>query len=192
MAALLGALVASAPFDLTVARAGGRSYRPDTLPVEQVRRGMKGYGLTVFEGTQPERFEVEVIDVIKNYLPAQDIILIKTHHPRLDVTNSVQGMSGSPIFIEGKMVGAYSYGWSFGKEPVAGVTPIQNMIDDIDRPLPKQSVACPLRRRSTQNAGAIASWALRRSISSLGMRRSWRPMSPCRRARACTPWPRPS
>ena len=144
MTAIVGALLAAIPSDLSLARAGGRGYRPDTLPVEQVHRGMKGYGLTVFEGTQPERFGVEVIDVMKNYLPGQDIILIKTQHPRLDVVNTVHGMSGSPIFIDGKMVGAYSYGWSFGKEPVAGVTPIQYMVDDIDRPLPKQILGWPL------------------------------------------------
>ena len=65
-----------------------------------------------------------MIDVIKNFRPRQDAILIKTFHPRLDVVNVVRGMSGSPIYIDGKMIGAYAYGWSFGKEPVAGVTPI--------------------------------------------------------------------
>jgi hypothetical protein len=114
------------------------------MPLEQVRRGMKGYGLTVFEGTTPERFAVEVIDVMKNYLPAQDLILIKTHHPRLEVAKTVGGMSGSPIFIDGKMVGAYAYGWKFGSEPVAGVTPIENMLADLDRPLPRQIFGWPL------------------------------------------------
>ena len=107
------------------------------MPVEQIRPGMKGYGLTVFEGTKPERFGVEVIDVIKNFRPRQDAVLIKTLHPRLDVVNVVRGMSGSPIYIGGKMIGAYAYGWSFGKEPVAGVTPIESMIEDLERPLPK-------------------------------------------------------
>jgi hypothetical protein len=144
MAAALATLVVGFPLDLPVARATGQGYRADTLPVDKIRRGMTGYGLTVFEGTRPERFGVEVIDVVKNYQPAQDIILIRTRHPRLEVTNSVAGMSGSPIFIDGKMVGAYALGWSFGKEPVAGVTPIQNMIDDIERPLPKQIFGWPL------------------------------------------------
>src|SRR5690349_7157548 len=111
VAAALGALLAAAPVDVTVARATSTSPRPDTMPVDQVRCGMKGYGLTVFEGTAPERFGVEVIDVLKNWLPAQDLIMIKTDHPRLDVTNTVAGMSGSPIFIGGKMIGAYAYGW---------------------------------------------------------------------------------
>ncbi|HEU4578671.1 MAG TPA: SpoIVB peptidase S55 domain-containing protein [Polyangiaceae bacterium] len=114
------------------------------MPVEKIRPGMKGYGLTVFEGTKPERFGVEVIDVIKNFRPRQDAILIKTMHPRLDVVNVVRGMSGSPIFIDGKMIGAYAYGWSFGKEPVAGVTPIQSMLEDLARPLPKSLFGWPL------------------------------------------------
>jgi SpoIVB peptidase S55 len=143
-AVLVGALAAEAPIALEVARAGTRVDRADTLPIEEIHRGMKGYGLTVFEGTRPERFGVEVIDVVKKFLPAQDLILIKTTHPRLDVVNTVQGMSGSPIFIDGKMVGAYSYGWSFGKEPVAGVTPIRNMLDDFDRPLPKEIFGWPI------------------------------------------------
>jgi hypothetical protein len=144
VAAALGALLAAAPVDVPVARATGASPRPDTMPVEQVRRGMKGYGLTVFEGTTPERFGVEVIDVLKNWLPAQDLIIIKTDHPRLDVTKTVAGMSGSPIFIGSKMIGAYAYGWPFGSEPVAGVTPIENMLADLDRPLPRHIFGWPL------------------------------------------------
>jgi hypothetical protein len=144
MAAVTGALLASVPVRLEVAQAGSLTYRPDIMPVEQIKPGMKGYGLTVFEGTKPERFGVEVIDVIKNFRPRQDAILIKTLHPRLDVVNVVRGMSGSPIFIDGKMIGAYAYGWSFGKEPVAGVTPIQSMLEDMERPLPKSLFGWPL------------------------------------------------
>jgi hypothetical protein len=114
------------------------------MTVDQIRPGMKGHGLTVFEGTRPEKFGVEVIDVIKNFRPRQDAILIKTFHPRLDVVNVVRGMSGSPIYIDGKMIGAYAYGWSFGKEPVAGVTPIESMLEDLERPLPKSIFGWPL------------------------------------------------
>lgn len=154
MTALVASLLASLPVRLPLAKAGGRSrpHRPDVMPVSEVRPGMKGYGLTVFEGTRPERFGVEVIDVIKNFRPDQDAILIKTDHPRLDVVNVVRGMSGSPIFIDDKMIGAYAYGWSFGKEPVAGVTPIQDMLDDLDRPLPKEIFGWPLELRpATKN-----------------------------------------
>lgn len=144
MAAAVGGLLASLPLRLEVAQAGSRTFRPDVMTVDQIKPGMKGHGLTVFEGTKPEKFGVEVIDVIKNFRPRQDAILIKTFHPRLDVVNVVRGMSGSPIYIDGKMIGAYAYGWSFGKEPVAGVTPIASMLEDLERPLPKSIFGWPL------------------------------------------------
>ena len=120
---------------------------------------MKGYGLTVFEGTRPERFDVEVIDVLKNFRPRQDLILIKTRHPRLEVAKVVAGMSGSPVFINDRMIGAYAYGWTFGKEPVAGVTPIEDMIAELVRPLPDSIYGWPLkakreRRSSHRRASA--------------------------------------
>src|SRR5215207_8372194 len=141
-AALLG-LGLSLPFGL--ARADGKSERANVMPVSQVKRGMKGYGLTVFEGTRPERFDVEVIDVLKNFRPRQDLVLIKTQHPRLEVAKVVAGMSGSPIYLDGKMIGAYAYGWTFGSEPIAGVTPIGNMLDDMARPLPSFIHGWPTR-----------------------------------------------
>ena len=114
------------------------------MPVKDIKPGMKGYGLTVFQGTKPERFDVEVIDVLQNFRPRHELILVKTQHPRLEVANVVAGMSGSPIFIDDKMIGAYAYGWTFGKEPVAGVTPIRTMLDDLERPLPKEIDGWPL------------------------------------------------
>jgi hypothetical protein len=110
-----------------------------TIDVGQVKPGMKGYGLTVFQGTEPEKFDVEVIDVLHKFRPDQDLILVKTKHPRLEKVNVVAGMSGSPIFLNdggtAKLAGAYAYGWSFGNEPVAGVTPIGNMLAEVKRPL---------------------------------------------------------
>jgi len=110
-----------------------------TISVDAIKPGMKGYGLTVFSGTEPEKFDVEVINVLHKFRPNQDLVLIKTPHPRLDVVKVVAGMSGSPIFInEGgtaKLLGAYAYGWPFGTEPVAGVTPIESMQKELGRPL---------------------------------------------------------
>lgn len=106
-----------------------------TIGVDELRAGMRGYGLTVFRGTQPERFDVEVIDVLHNFLPDQALILVRTTHPILEQANTVGGMSGSPIYIEGRLAGAYAYGWQFGKAPIAGVTPIANMLSLIDQPL---------------------------------------------------------
>ncbi|MEI9949186.1 MAG: SpoIVB peptidase S55 domain-containing protein [Pseudomonadota bacterium] len=143
-AALVGLLL-PLPLGLRPAHADGASNRPDIMPVSDIHPGMKGYGLTVFQGTKPERFDVEVIDVLKNFRPKQDLILVKTKHPRLEITKVVAGMSGSPIFLNDKMIGAYAYGWSFGSEPVAGVTPIRNMLDELARPLPDRIDGWPLK-----------------------------------------------
>ncbi len=112
--------------------------RPDAtsriIPVSEVRAGMRGYGLTVFRGTRPERFAVEVIDVVHNFRPHMDAILIRPDHPITDHAGTVAGMSGSPIYLDGRLAGAYAYGWEFGRDPVAGVTPIESMLAELRRP----------------------------------------------------------
>jgi len=111
--------------------------RNPTIGVGEIREGMKGYGLTVFRGTEPERFDVEVVGTLHNFRPGQDLVLIKTPHPRLNITKNVKGMSGSPIYIEGRLAGAYSYSLaSFNTEPVAGFTPIQPMLTELRREIP--------------------------------------------------------
>jgi hypothetical protein len=111
------------------------SAAPGTLAVRDVRPGMTGYGLTVFKGTQPERFPVRVIGVLHRFLPQTDIILIESSDPRLLHTGIAAGMSGSPIYLDGKLAGALAYGWSFNKDAVAGVTPIEYMLAEAARPL---------------------------------------------------------
>lgn len=108
---------------------------PATMDVSEIRPGMRGYGLTVFRGTTPERFDVEVIDVLHQFRPDQDLILVRTLHPILEEAPTVGGMSGSPIYIDDRLIGAYAYGWPFGRHPVAGVTPIANMLREMDRPV---------------------------------------------------------
>jgi hypothetical protein len=119
---------------LPMARGDAKS---PTIKPDEIKEGMKGYGLTVFKGTEPERFDVEVVGVLHNFRPAQDLILVKTPHPRLNITKNVKGMSGSPIYIEGRLAGAYAYSLSsFQAEPVAGVTPIDLMLKELARPIP--------------------------------------------------------
>jgi hypothetical protein len=121
---------------LVVALAIGAGARAQSImPLAEVRPGMQGYGLTVFRGERPERFDIEVIDVLHQFLPRQDVILIRMGHPLLERVGTVGGMSGSPIFIEGKLVGALAYGWLYAMDPIAGVTPIENMLEDLSRPL---------------------------------------------------------
>jgi hypothetical protein len=105
------------------------------IRVEEILPGLKGYGLSVLRGTDPERFDVEVIDVLHNFRPSQDLILIRTPHPVLDRARGVAGMSGSPIYLDGRLAGAYAYGWSYGTDPVVGVTPIANMLEELKRPV---------------------------------------------------------
>ncbi len=131
---ILGGAVLSAAIGLAISRPADAD--SDTMPLSQVKPGMKGYGLTVMSGTKPEKFDVEIISTLTNFRPNQDLILIKTPNPRLDVAHTVAGMSGSPIYLEGKMIGAYAYGWTFGAEPIAGVTPIDNMISELKKPIP--------------------------------------------------------
>ncbi len=108
---------------------------PSFIYVDEIKPGMKGYGLSVFRGTEPERFDVEVIDVLHNFRPNQDLILIRTPHPLLDRARGVAGCSGSPIYLDGRLAGAYAYGWSYGTDPVVGVTPIANMLAELKRPV---------------------------------------------------------
>jgi hypothetical protein len=131
----------------------GQQRRPTTIGVDEIRPGMTGHGLTVFRGTRPERFDVEIIDVLHNFRPDMDLILIRTDHPILDHATTVAGMSGSPIYIDGRLAGAYAYGWPFGKDPIAGVTPIGDMLGEMRRPVRPDSfpgadrIGRPLRPR---------------------------------------------
>jgi len=137
---------------LTLGTAAIAQRGPATIGVEDIRPGMRGYGLSVFRGTEPERFDVEVVDVLHQFLPGQDLILARTPHPVLDRAIAVGGMSGSPIYFDGKLAGAYAYGWTFGLEPVIGITPIRSMLAEIDRPFRPTSFpgARPLPERPSQ------------------------------------------
>jgi hypothetical protein len=107
---------------------------PAIMPLSDVRPGMVGQALTVFQGTKPEPFKVRVVSVMRNFLPKQDVILVRAEDPRVEFSGIVAGMSGSPVYIDGKLVGAVAYAWSFAKEPLGGVTPIESMLAERQRP----------------------------------------------------------
>ncbi|MCX8035920.1 MAG: hypothetical protein N3D11_02470 [Candidatus Sumerlaeia bacterium] len=110
--------------------APAKPQRPPFLPVSEIRPGMKGYGLTVFNGTTPERFEAEVLGVMHNGVGAGiDMILVRLEHPRLRDIGVIAGMSGSPVYIHDRLVGAVAYGFTFSKVAIAGLTPIESMLD---------------------------------------------------------------
>jgi hypothetical protein len=101
-------------------------------------RELRGEGLTVFEGTKIEKFEFEVIDIARNYIhPKHDLILFRGRHPRwLDGGNVIAGMSGSPCYINGRIIGALAYSLGAGaKVPIGGITPIEYMVREMDRPM---------------------------------------------------------
>ncbi len=95
--------------------------------VDDVRAGMKGHGCTVMRGTKVENFQAEVLGVLKNTSPGRDLVLCRLSGLNLEKYGVIAGMSGSPVYIDGKLLGAVAYAWPFGKEPIAGVTPFAQM-----------------------------------------------------------------
>ncbi len=113
-----------------VALASDSTSNSNLMPLDQVHAGMKGYGMTVFQGSKPERFEVEVLGILEGMPnPKQSIVIARLGGPLVDRTGVFAGMSGSPVYIDGKLVGAVAYAFPFAKEPIAGITPIKYMID---------------------------------------------------------------
>src|SRR5664280_356189 len=123
---VLAALVAA----LALGFAGPARTAPlpdDILPLAAVKAGMKGYGLTVLHGTAVERFDVEVLGVVPNSL-GRSQILVRVSGLGLDKTGILAGMSGSPVYFEGRLAGAVAATWGFSKEPIGAVTPIESML----------------------------------------------------------------
>jgi SpoIVB peptidase S55 len=125
------------------------------LPESEVRAGMRGVAYTVFEGTKPEPVEVEILGILKDMAgPKSDVILARLHGPKVEFTGVVAGMSGSPVYIDGKLVGAIAYRiGEFSKEPIAGITPAAAMleINELDQP-----AAARLGHGSSSPAGIIS------------------------------------
>lgn len=119
------------------------------MTVDQVHAGMTGVAYTVFQGTQPEAMGVEVLGVLKNLNgPKSDVVLVRLKGEKAEYTGVVAGMSGSPVYIDGKLLGAIAYRiGQFSKEPIAGVTPIQQMleINEFDSSIPVQGSAAGAR-----------------------------------------------
>jgi SpoIVB peptidase S55 len=120
------------------------------MPADEVKPGMRGTGISVFEGETRAEFQVEILGILPNAVgPRRHLILARLSGQRLADTGVMQGMSGSPVYIDGRLVGAVSYSLgAFSKEPIAGITPIADMIDATDRttgtPAPVRSVAASL------------------------------------------------
>ncbi len=98
------------------------------FPIDSVRAGMTGVGLTVFQDTRIDTFKVTILGVLKGYRPGATLVLARAQGAYLERTGIIAGMSGSPIYIEGRLLGALSYTWAFSTEPVGGITPIGEML----------------------------------------------------------------
>ncbi|HVR21723.1 MAG TPA: SpoIVB peptidase S55, partial [Candidatus Polarisedimenticolia bacterium] len=116
---------------IAVAQKPDSAQTSSTIPVNQIRVGMRGVAYTVFQGVKPESMEVEVLGVLHNVNgPKGDVILVRLHGQKVEYTGVVAGMSGSPVYIDGKLAGALAFRiGEFSKEPIAGVTPIADMLE---------------------------------------------------------------
>lgn len=129
------------------------------MPEDRVKAGMHGVAYTVFEGTKPEAIDVEILGVLPDMAgPKSDVILARLHGPKVEFTGVVAGMSGSPVYINGKLVGALAYRiGTFSKEPIAGITPAATMleIDEFDKTPPSNLNASTnkLASEATRSAG---------------------------------------
>ena len=133
------------------------------MPADELRRGMKGHILTIVEESQIERFPIEILSVEKGFQAKGDLIWAKGEGAVLEHTGSVSGMSGSPAYVDGRLIGAFAYGYSYAQEPIIGITPIAHMLAVWDRemtPMPRSRR--PVTRQMGFNAfQAPPQWAPR-------------------------------
>src|SRR5580704_2625080 len=98
------------------------------MPLKDVRAGMHGVGKTVFSGDKVEDFQVEILGVLENTGTKENIILARLSGGPLEHTGVMQGMSGSPVYIDGKLIGAVALAFPYAKDPIAGIRPIEEML----------------------------------------------------------------
>jgi hypothetical protein len=139
----------------TGAAAGAPPSSGGFFPLSEVRRGMTATAWTVFEGTKPEPMQVEILGVLRGARgPGQDMILVQLHGAKPEYTGVVAGMSGSPVYVGNRLLGSLSYRiGAFSKDPIAGITPIAQMLEV--RNLPLDGAAAPLD--GNEQAGAVES-----------------------------------
>src|SRR6476469_6834791 len=154
---------------LSAAVLGLPALRADTpqMPISEIRPGMVGIGRTVFTGTQVQEFKAHILGVIENVIGTQrNLILARLEGGPLATTGVIAGMSGSPVYIDGQLIGAVSYALgAFSKEPIAGITPIGEMTDatalntprppgarvQLDLPLTRENLTAAFRRALNWN-----------------------------------------
>ena len=153
---LAALLTASLPAQTTPASAGPPPSGGGFYPLSQVHRGQMAIAWTVFTGTKPEPMQVEILGVLRGARgPGQDMILAQLHGAKPEYTGVVAGMSGSPVYIGNQLLGSLSYRiGQFAKDPIAGITPISQMLEVKDMPVNTHwsSASTPAARTRTDNS----------------------------------------
>src|SRR5579859_3988880 len=124
------------------------------FPLSEVRTGQHGVGKTVFSGNKIEEFQVEILGVLDNLGPKQSVILARLSGGPLEKTGVMQGMSGSPVYIDGKLVGAVALAFSYSKEPITGIRPIEEMLAVRPSPSPVRTELARERQPRVPEFGA--------------------------------------
>lgn len=108
----------------------------EILEYSKLKKGMEGEGKTIFKGTNIEKFRFKILGFLENFSPGKNLIIAELFAPELEGIGVIAGMSGSPVFINGKIIGSVSYGFNFSKKPIAGITPIEDIlkVKDYDSP----------------------------------------------------------
>jgi len=151
-------LAAACAAAVLVLAAAGRPQTP-ILTLNEVKPGLQGKGRSVFQGNRVEEFDAEILGILPNVLPKRSIILVRLKGRGLEDSGIIQGMSGSPVYVDGKLVGAIAYGFSFSKEPIAGLTPIEEMLglsaQSETAPVSFASRRLPVGKLSLEDFGAL-------------------------------------
>ncbi len=142
---------------ILIANAASFGQSANFFPLSEVKEGLRGTARTVFKGTVPTEFNVEILGVLKGGVgPKQDMIIGRLSGGEADRTFVFAGMSGSPVYVDGKLLGSISYSFPFSKEPICGITPIEQMIGMFEKNQPKAKVDAP--KMITQAQLSATNW----------------------------------
>ena len=150
---LYNSLVPRLVLPAILASLGVLSAQSSYFPLKDVRAGMHATGRTVFSGDRVEEFQVEILGVLDNFGPKESLILARLSGGPLEHTGVMEGMSGSPVYIDGKLAGAVAMAFPFAKDPIAGIRPIEEMIRSAS-PL-AEAAPPPVRRPAALLAGDL-------------------------------------
>ena len=113
---------------------------PTIMKLSEIQPGMEGEGRTIFKGTKIETFKFKILGVIEKFVPDKNLIIVELDSPVLAESGIIAGMSGSPAYINGRLIGAVAYGFPFSKRPIGGITPIEDIIKVDEHNTPAYSI----------------------------------------------------